>query len=50
LVKKPRLLLAVLALLIGAASAAGARLPPGANDNGEAVMMMFHKQTARSGY
>jgi len=31
-VKKPKLLLAALALLIGAASAAGLKSPPGSND------------------
>jgi hypothetical protein len=48
-VKKPKLLLAVLALMIGAASAAGSKLPAGANDNGEASIMSFSKQLARSG-
>jgi len=49
-VKKPKLLLAVLALMIGAASAAGSRPHAGANDNGEGSIMFFSKQLARSGY
>jgi hypothetical protein len=43
--KKPRLLLAALILLIGAASAAGSRPPTGSNDFGENAIM-FHKQLA----
>jgi hypothetical protein len=41
-VKKQKLLLAALALLIGAASAAGPKLPPGSNE------MIFHKLFARA--
>jgi hypothetical protein len=41
-VKKQKLLLAALALLIGAASAAGPKSPRGSND------MIFHKLFARS--
>jgi len=41
-VKKPRLLLAVLALLIGAASVAAPKSPRGSND------MIFHNVFARS--
>jgi hypothetical protein len=41
-VKKPRLLLAALVLLIGAASAAGPKLPPGSNE------MIFNQFMARS--
>jgi hypothetical protein len=37
--KKPRLLLAALALLIGAASAAGSKLPPGPGHYGESAML-----------
>ena len=47
--KKPKLLLAVLALLIGAASAAGSKVPAGSNHNGEASIMILSKQLARSG-
>jgi hypothetical protein len=48
-VKKPKLLLAVLALLIGAASAAGFKAPASSNHNGEVSIMMLTKQLARSG-
>jgi hypothetical protein len=41
-VKKPKLLLAALALLIGAASAAGLKSPPGSND------MITHTLFARA--
>jgi hypothetical protein len=43
-VKKPKLLLAVLALLIGAASAVGSKLPGGAEYRGESAMLLIkHK-------
>jgi len=41
-VKKQKLLLAALALLIGAASATGSKSPPGSND------MIFHQLSARA--
>ena len=42
--KKPRLVLTALILLIGAASAAGSKLPAGADYRGESVMQMLkHK-------
>jgi hypothetical protein len=40
-VKKPKLLLAALVLLIGAAGAAGAKLSAGSNDHGESAMLIF---------
>jgi hypothetical protein len=46
-VKKPKLLLAALALLIGAASAAGSKPPGGAEGNGESAMLLF-KSKGRS--
>jgi hypothetical protein len=39
-VKKPKLLLAVLALLIGAVSAAGSKPPAVADVHGESAMLM----------
>jgi len=42
--KKPKLLLAVLALMIGAASAAGSRLHPPTESYGERAMLQFHKK------
>ena len=42
--KKPRLLLAVLALLIGAASAAGPRLPGVSDYNGERAMLQLQNK------
>jgi hypothetical protein len=42
--KKPRLVLAALVLLIGAASAAGSKLPAGSDHHGERAMLLFkHK-------
>jgi hypothetical protein len=42
-VKKPKLLLAVLALLIGAVSAAGSRLPAAPDYQGERAMLLQNK-------
>jgi hypothetical protein len=42
--KKPRLVLAALVLLIGAASAAGSRVPAGSDHQAERAMLAFkHK-------
>jgi hypothetical protein len=43
-VKKPKLLLAVLALLIGAVSAAGSKPPTTADVHGESAMLMFKQK------
>jgi hypothetical protein len=43
-VKKPKLLLAVLALLIGAASAAGSKPPIAAEVHGERAMLLFKQK------
>jgi hypothetical protein len=40
-VKKPKLLLVALALLIGAASAAGSKLSAGPDPHGESAMLPF---------
>jgi hypothetical protein len=40
-VKKRKLLLAVLALIIGAASAAGSRVPVGPDHQGERAMLLL---------
>jgi hypothetical protein len=39
--KKPRLVLAALVLLLGAAGAAGSRLPAGADPHGQSAMLPF---------
>jgi hypothetical protein len=42
--KKPRLVLAALVLIIGAASAAGSRVAGGSDQHGERAMVLFkHK-------
>jgi hypothetical protein len=43
-VKKPKLLLAVLALLIGAASAAGLKVPAGPDNQGERAMLQLQSK------
>jgi len=43
-VKKPKLLLAALALLIGAASAAGPRLAAGPDHPGERVLLLVKQK------
>jgi hypothetical protein len=49
-VKKPKLLLAALALVIGAASAAGWRPAAGGSDeNGESAMLVMKKLYGRNG-
>ena len=42
--KKPKLLLAVLALLIGAASAAGIKAPGASDYNGERAMLLLQNK------
>jgi hypothetical protein len=43
-VKKPKLLLAALALLIGAASAAGSKLAPGPDPHGERALLLVKQK------
>jgi hypothetical protein len=43
-VKKPKLLLAALVLLVGAASAAGSKLPAGPGPHGESAMLLFKQK------